>query len=51
MVSIDEQPDDDVELTAEQEQAIIDADADAEVERGEWVSAEDAIAQLRALSR
>lgn len=43
------QDDDGIELSAEQEQAIVDADA--EVERGEWVSAEDAIAQLRAHSR
>lgn len=41
--------DDGIALTAEQEQAIIEADA--EVDRGEWVSAEEALAQLRARPR
>ena len=41
--------DDGITLTAEQEQAIVEADA--EIERGEWVSAEDALAQLRARPR
>jgi predicted transcriptional regulator len=41
--------DDGIVLSAEQEQAIVEADT--EIDRGEWVSAEDALAQLRARPR